>query len=215
MQSMWKHRRAVLAPGPAGRMGRVGLANLALFQVLLPCLAPLIDIFLIYGLLALDPTQTLLLWAAVLGLQMLVALLAFTMERENPWPILWMPLQQLAYRQMMYAVLIKSIGTALAGVRLRWQKLKRVGQFGELSTPPPALPDLPPPAAPASGPAPAFGPAPSFGPVPAPIAAGYRPAPAPLAPWPPAMPSQRPAPHAAIHPGPVARHLAPAPRPTF
>jgi cellulose synthase/poly-beta-1,6-N-acetylglucosamine synthase-like glycosyltransferase len=154
MQSMWKHRRAVLAPGPAGRMGRVGLANLALFQVLLPCLAPLIDIFLIYGLLALDPTQTLLLWAAVLGLQMLVALLAFTMERENPWPILWMPLQQLAYRQMMYAVLIKSIGTALAGVRLRWQKLKRVGQFGELSTPPPALPDLPPlqPAAPAPAP---------------------------------------------------------------
>ena len=59
MQSMWKHRRAVFATGAAGRMGRVGLANLALFQVLLPCLAPLIDVFLIYGLLVLDPVTTL------------------------------------------------------------------------------------------------------------------------------------------------------------
>ena len=73
MQSMWKHRRAIFASGAAGRMGRVGLANLALFQVLLPCLAPLIDVFLIYGLLVLDPVTTLMLWAAVLVLQMLVA----------------------------------------------------------------------------------------------------------------------------------------------
>ncbi len=206
MQSMWKHRHAVFATAAAGRMGRLGLANLALFQVLLPCLAPLIDIFLIYGLLVLDPVTTLTLWAAVLVLQMLVALLAFAMERENPAPILWMPLQQLAYRQMMYAVLIKSIGTALAGVRLRWQKLNRVGEFGALSTPPPALPDLrplPPP----------------FRTALAPIAAGYRPVPnqAPArqsAPWPPAMPSQRPAPHAPSHLRPVGRPIAPPPRPT-
>jgi hypothetical protein len=46
-----------------------------------------------------------------------------------------MPLQQLVYRQMMYAVLIKSMGTALAGVRLRWQKLKRVGDFGGAGAP--------------------------------------------------------------------------------
>jgi hypothetical protein len=177
-------------------MGRVGLANLALFQVVLPCLAPLIDVFLVYGLLVLDPVQTLTLWGAVLGLQMLVALLAFAMERENPAPILWMPLQQLAYRQMMYAVLIKSIGTALAGVRLRWQKLKRVGQFGDLTTPPPALPDLPPlqPAAPAPPPV-------GYAQVPAPV--GYAQVPAPVwgpqgshlerpafqpTSWPPSMP---------------------------
>jgi hypothetical protein len=130
MQAMWKHRGTVFRSGPAGRMGRVGLLNLALFQVLLPMLAPLIDVFLIYGLIALDPVRTLQLWGAVLGIQMVSGLLAFAMERENPLPLLWMPLQQLVYRQMMYAVLIKSMGTALAGVRLRWQKLKRVGDFG-------------------------------------------------------------------------------------
>ena len=109
--------------------------NLAIFQVLLPALAPLIDIFLIYGLLALDPVATIKLWLAVLAIQMFAGLLAFMMERENPLPLLWMPLQQLAYRQLMYGVLIKSLGTALAGARLKWQKLKRVGDFGALGAP--------------------------------------------------------------------------------
>jgi peptidoglycan/xylan/chitin deacetylase (PgdA/CDA1 family)/GT2 family glycosyltransferase len=135
MQAMWKHRGAIFKSGPAGRMGRVGLLNLAIFQVLLPALAPLIDVFLVYGLLALDPIATLELWAAVLGIQMFAGLLAFAMERENPLPLLWMPLQQLAYRQLMYGVLIKSLGTAFAGVRLKWQKLKRVGDFGAVGAP--------------------------------------------------------------------------------
>lgn len=135
MQAMWKHRGAIFKSGPAGRMGRVGLLNLAIFQVLLPALAPLIDVFLVYGLVALDPIATIELWGAVLGIQMFAGLLAFAMERENPLPLLWMPLQQLAYRQLMYAVLIKSLGTALAGVRLKWQKLKRVGDFGALGAP--------------------------------------------------------------------------------
>jgi cellulose synthase/poly-beta-1,6-N-acetylglucosamine synthase-like glycosyltransferase len=135
MQAMWKHRGAIFKTGPAGRMGRVGLLNLAIFQVLLPALAPLIDVFLIYGLVALDPIRTLELWGAVLAIQMFAGLLAFAMERENPLPLLWMPLQQLAYRQLMYGVLIKSLGTALAGVRLKWQKLKRVGDFGAVGAP--------------------------------------------------------------------------------
>ncbi len=178
MQSMWKHRRAIFASGAAGRMGRVGLANLALFQVLLPLPRAadrhLPDLRAARAGPGDDPDPV----GAVLVLQMLVALLAFAMERDKPWPVLWMPLQQLAYRQMMYAVLIKSIGTALAGVRLRWQKLKRVGEFGALSTPP-ALPDLPPmPTAvgPVTAPAPipaGFGPAP----VPAPNASSQVPAP--------------------------------------
>jgi cellulose synthase/poly-beta-1,6-N-acetylglucosamine synthase-like glycosyltransferase len=135
MQAMWKHHGAIFKTGPAGRMGRVGLLNLAIFQVLLPALAPLIDVFLIYGLVALDPIRTLELWGAVLAIQMFAGLLAFAMERENPLPLLWMPLQQLAYRQLMYGVLIKSLGTALAGVRLKWQKLKRVGDFGAVGAP--------------------------------------------------------------------------------
>ena len=42
--------------------------------------------------------------------------------------MLWLlPLQQIVYRQLMYAVLIRSMFTALAGIRLGWQKLRRTG----------------------------------------------------------------------------------------
>jgi hypothetical protein len=37
------------------------------------------------------------------------------------------PLQQIVYRQLMYLVLIESVLTAVAGVRLRWHKLNRTG----------------------------------------------------------------------------------------
>jgi hypothetical protein len=40
-----------------------------------------------------------------------------------------MPLQQLFYRQLMYAVLLRSTASAFEGVRLRWQKLRRRGDF--------------------------------------------------------------------------------------
>ena len=63
MQSMWKHRRALVEPGASGRMGRLGLLNLALFQVLLPLLAPVVDLFLLYGLIFLNPYTT----AALVG----------------------------------------------------------------------------------------------------------------------------------------------------
>lgn len=62
---------------------------------------------------------------------------AFRLDRERYRYLLMMPLQQLAYRQMMYLVLIHSCVTALTGGRLRWQKLKRTGEAGT----PAGLPD--------------------------------------------------------------------------
>ncbi|WP_433786183.1 bifunctional polysaccharide deacetylase/glycosyltransferase family 2 protein [Actinomycetospora sp. CA-101289] len=145
MQSMWKHRAAVLETGASGRFGRRGLVHLALFQVLLPLLAPLVDIFLVYGLLFLDPVTTLVAWSAVLAVQCLAAVVAFRLERER-LRVLWLlPLQQVVYRQLMYAVLIRSVVTAAGGIRLGWQKLRRTGGLEVHLTAPV---DAPRPAAP-------------------------------------------------------------------
>ena len=43
--------------------------------------------------------------------------------------LLLLPLQQLVYRQLMYAVLIQSLLSAAAGTRLRWRKAPRAGSF--------------------------------------------------------------------------------------
>ncbi|MFE9019213.1 glycosyltransferase [Streptomyces sp. NPDC007808] len=127
MQAIWKHRRALVESGPSGRFGRVGLPLVSLFMVLAPLLAPLIDVFLLYGLIF-GPTQkTIGAWLGVLAIQLVCAAYAFRLDKERMTHLISLPLQQILYRQLMYVVLLQSWITALTGGRLRWQKLRRTG----------------------------------------------------------------------------------------
>ncbi|MGY1500240.1 bifunctional polysaccharide deacetylase/glycosyltransferase family 2 protein [Streptomyces sp. QTS52] len=130
MQALWKHRKSLTDKGPSGRFGRVGMPLVVIFQIITPVFAPLIDVFTAYSMIFIDFQAALLAWLAVLGIQLVCAAYAFRLDREKYRYLLMMPLQQLAYRQMMYLVLIHSCITALTGGRLRWQKLKRTGEVG-------------------------------------------------------------------------------------
>ncbi|WP_055610911.1 bifunctional polysaccharide deacetylase/glycosyltransferase family 2 protein [Streptomyces phaeochromogenes] len=130
MQALWKHRKSLTDKGPSGRFGRVGMPLVVIFQIITPVFAPLIDVFTAYSMIFIDFKAALLAWLAVLGIQLVCAAYAFRLDREKYRYLLMMPLQQLAYRQMMYLVLIHSCITALTGGRLRWQKLKRTGEVG-------------------------------------------------------------------------------------
>nr|WP_306661476.1 bifunctional polysaccharide deacetylase/glycosyltransferase family 2 protein [Mangrovihabitans endophyticus] len=133
MQAMWKHRKALTDTGDSGRFGRRGLPFLALFGVALPMLAPVVDIMLVYGLVFWELNETLLAWCGMLALQLFTAAVAFRLDRESMRPLWRLPLQQFAYRQLMYLVLIQSATTALTGGRLRWHKLNRAGLPGTAS----------------------------------------------------------------------------------
>jgi cellulose synthase/poly-beta-1,6-N-acetylglucosamine synthase-like glycosyltransferase/peptidoglycan/xylan/chitin deacetylase (PgdA/CDA1 family) len=146
LQAMWKHRRAVVSGGAAGKLGRRGLLYLLLFQVLLPLVAPVVDVFAVYGLVFLDPQRVIGLWLGFLALQAAMGAYAFRLDGERTGPLWTLPLQQVVYRQLMYLVVIQSVATALAGSRLRWQRMER---YGTLAVPPP-----PPAAGPAPAPAP-------------------------------------------------------------
>jgi cellulose synthase/poly-beta-1,6-N-acetylglucosamine synthase-like glycosyltransferase/peptidoglycan/xylan/chitin deacetylase (PgdA/CDA1 family) len=127
LQSVWKHRRAVIDQGPGRSLGRIGLPYLLFFQVLLPLLAPVIDLYFLYGLVFLDPLRSLVFWLLFLALQTIVTAYALRLDGES-FSCLWvLPLQQFVYRQLMYLVIIQSVTSALAGVRLRWHKLLRSG----------------------------------------------------------------------------------------
>ncbi|MFC8593677.1 bifunctional polysaccharide deacetylase/glycosyltransferase family 2 protein [Streptomyces atroolivaceus] len=130
MQALWKHRRSVTDRGPSGRFGRVGMPLVVLFQIVTPVFAPLIDVFTVYAMVFVDFRASLLAWLAVLAVQLFCAAHAFRLDREKYRYLLMLPLQQLAYRQLMYLVLIHSCVTAATGGRLRWQKLKRTGEVG-------------------------------------------------------------------------------------
>lgn len=127
LQAMWKHRRAVLERGPFGRRC---LGYLAMFQVLLPLLAPVVDLMAVYSTVLGDPLPVVAVWAGFVVVQALTGWYALRLDGE-PASALWvLPLQQFVYRQLMYLVVIQSVATALLGVRLRWHTLRREGTFG-------------------------------------------------------------------------------------
>lgn len=138
MQAMWKHRGS-MRRSEHSPLGRRALPYMFVFQVLLPLLAPLIDVFALYGILFLNRTAVLGFWLGFTLLQLLVGLYAFRLDGERLGPLWTMPLQQVVYRQLMYLVVIHSVVTALTGAPLRWHKLHRSGDFSAApaASPPP------------------------------------------------------------------------------
>ena len=131
MQAMWKHRGAVFERGAAGHLGRRGLTYLLLFQVLLPLLAPVVDVATLAGLLSGSGLTIVIAWLVFLGLQVASAAYAFALDGERLTPLWVLPLQLFVYRQLMYLVVIESVASAAYGIRLRWHKLDRTGQLGD------------------------------------------------------------------------------------
>jgi cellulose synthase/poly-beta-1,6-N-acetylglucosamine synthase-like glycosyltransferase len=129
MQAMWKHKHAVVEPGSSGRLGRRCLIYLAVFHVVLPLLAPVVDVFSLYGLVFLNPLSVALFWLAFALMQTLACGYALWLDRERPGTLWVLPLQQVVYRQLLYLVTIHSVITALLGTRQRWQVIQRIGVF--------------------------------------------------------------------------------------
>ncbi|MEO3766217.1 bifunctional polysaccharide deacetylase/glycosyltransferase family 2 protein [Streptomyces sp. B8F3] len=127
LQAMWKHRRAFVERGAAGRFGRRGLSYLWVFQTLLPLLAPIVDLYAVYGLLFQDAGQAMQVWLGFTAVQFVAAVYALRLDREKPGPLWTLPLQLFVYRQLMYLVVIQSVVTALLGARLGWHRMQRTG----------------------------------------------------------------------------------------
>jgi cellulose synthase/poly-beta-1,6-N-acetylglucosamine synthase-like glycosyltransferase len=129
MQAMWKHRAAIAESGSGGMLGRRGLTYLLAFQVLLPLLAPAVDVATVYSVIVSPEPVLLYAWLGFLALQLVTAVYAFRLDGEPLRPLWSLPLQQLVYRQLMYLVVIQSVSSALYGLRLRWQVIRRSGEM--------------------------------------------------------------------------------------
>ena len=100
--------------------------------MLLPLLAPLVDMFLIYGLLFLDPVTTLIAWASVLAIQLVAAVYRLP-ARAGAAARAVAPA---AAADRLPAADVRRAdpvgGHGAGGIRLRWQKLRRVGGLEDL-----------------------------------------------------------------------------------
>jgi cellulose synthase/poly-beta-1,6-N-acetylglucosamine synthase-like glycosyltransferase/peptidoglycan/xylan/chitin deacetylase (PgdA/CDA1 family) len=124
LQSVWKHRRAMLE----GRsIGLIGLPYALVFQVVVALLGPIVDVAALYGLATSQAQAVTSAWLGFTLAQLGLAAVAFRLDRESLRPLWSVPLQLVVYRQLMYLVVIQSMASALAGTRLRWHKLRRLG----------------------------------------------------------------------------------------
>lgn len=142
IQAMWKHRRAVIEHGPSGRFGRRCLTYLTLFHVLLPLIAPVVDVAAIYGLVFLSPLRVTAFWLSFTSMQALTCGYALKLDSERLRTLWVLPLQQVVYRQLLYLVTIQSVIAALLGTRQRWQVNRRSGVFAAGSPAPAAGPTI-------------------------------------------------------------------------
>ena len=161
LQCAWKHRGALGRPS-AGAVGTVGLPNIWLFQLLFPILAPAADIALMATLVRLAVEAPALgthaAWGhaepvlALYGLFLLIdtatAVLGVALEPgERLSQALLVPLQRVAYRQVLYVALVKAMRAALKGWAPGWGKLERTGRVRDAVAAPVLVPSVPVPPA--------------------------------------------------------------------
>jgi poly-beta-1,6 N-acetyl-D-glucosamine synthase len=139
LQCLWKYRRVTLRPR-YGTLGLFAVPQTLLFQFVLTAIAPLVDLALIWRLIAVslqmlqhedqyDPDslrKVLIYYLVFLLIDLGSATLALMMERREKWrlaPLLL--LQRFGYRQLMYWVVLKALFTAAIGPLVGWGKLER------------------------------------------------------------------------------------------
>lgn len=124
LQAAWKHRDATFNPN-YGFLGLVALPSIWIFQVLLAALSPFAEIAMFIALFAGNWRIVLLYYFGLFGLELLTAVLAYSLERAKPWDLALLFFQRIYYRQLMYYVLAKSLVYAMKGRLVGWGKLER------------------------------------------------------------------------------------------
>jgi len=139
LQAAWKHRRDAFNP-KYGALGLFALPNVFLFQVFFPLVSPVLDLYVVASLISAlveerfhpasdashDFLHVLYYYAIFLAVDAAASVLAFLLERDEEWRLLlWLPLQRLIYRQLMYFVAVKSVFAAVKGRSVGWGKLER------------------------------------------------------------------------------------------
>jgi cellulose synthase/poly-beta-1,6-N-acetylglucosamine synthase-like glycosyltransferase/peptidoglycan/xylan/chitin deacetylase (PgdA/CDA1 family)/spore germination protein YaaH len=142
LQCLWKHR-SVLGRGKPGGIALVGMPQAWLFQIVFAVISPAIDLALLVSIAGTGlrvyqhgwaQTQTDVLrmaiyWLAFTAIDLACGFVAYRLDvREKRFPAFLLLAQRFIYRQLMYSVVIRAVGSALAGMGIGWGKLERTGR---------------------------------------------------------------------------------------
>jgi len=126
MQTFWKNRDALLN-WKYKWLGYVALPNILIFQYIIPFVIPLADFFMIFGLLTGNASKIAGYYLVFMLVDLAVALLAFSFEKERLTKLIWLIPQRLIWRWLTWSVLFRAVRRALKGELQHWGVLKRTG----------------------------------------------------------------------------------------
>jgi cellulose synthase/poly-beta-1,6-N-acetylglucosamine synthase-like glycosyltransferase/spore germination protein YaaH/peptidoglycan/xylan/chitin deacetylase (PgdA/CDA1 family) len=126
MQTFWKNRDALLN-WKYRWLGWVALPNILIFQYIIPLVIPLADFFMIVGLITGNASKIAGYYLVFMLVDLAVAVLAFSFEKERILRLIWLIPQRLIWRWLMWLVLFRAVRRALKGELQHWGVLKRTG----------------------------------------------------------------------------------------
>ncbi|WP_078432162.1 polysaccharide deacetylase family protein [Metabacillus halosaccharovorans] len=126
LQCLWKHREALFNK-KHNSLGYIALPNMWLFQYIYQTISPIADVLFILALFNTHTEKAVIGFTLFYLLDLFTSLYAFRLEKESPKPLVSLFLQRILYKQLMTYVVIKSIFSAIKGVTVGWNKLKRKG----------------------------------------------------------------------------------------
>ena len=133
MQTFWKHRDALFNTNYK-TLGWIALPNILLFQFIIPVFSPFADVLMIAGLFTDNAAIIGRYYLVFMLVDMAIALMAFTFEKEKFYKLAWLIPQRFGYRWLMYVVLFRSFRRAIKGELQSWGVLKRTGNVKDFAT---------------------------------------------------------------------------------
>lgn len=130
LQCLWKHRGALFNKKNHS-LGYIALPNMWLFQYFYQIISPIADILFIVALFSPHSKKAAIGFILFYLLDFFASLYAFRLEKESPKPLFSLFLQRILYKQLMTYVVMKSILSAIKGVSVGWNKLKRNGNVSQ------------------------------------------------------------------------------------
>jgi peptidoglycan-N-acetylglucosamine deacetylase len=132
MQTFWKNRDMLFSTRMVS-LGWIALPNILVFQYIIPMVIPLADLIMVIGLINGNTEKIAIYYLVFMLVDVAVALLAFSFEKEKISKLLWLIPQRLVWRWLMWYILFKAYRRAIKGELQNWGVLKRTGNVKEIS----------------------------------------------------------------------------------
>ncbi|GAC1604139.1 MAG: glycosyltransferase [Myxococcales bacterium] len=126
LQACWKHKHKLLRRG-GGVLGWLILPAFAVYQFLVPLVAPAVDLLLVVSLLRGQIGATLGYYLLFFAFDLALSATAILLEGEDLGLLPGLFVQRIVYRQLLWLALARSLWNAFAGFAVGWGKLARTG----------------------------------------------------------------------------------------